>query len=279
MWCPDVYEGAPTPVTAFLVGRAQGGRLRAPGPLLRRRAAGRRSAARAAPWPLLLRAHRRGDDDARQPGGARRRPTSSACSPTRRSPTPATCCSALVAGGRDGVRAILLYLVTYLFMNLGAFVVVIAVTDAGLGDELADYRGLGRRAPWAAATMAIFLLLAHRPAAAGRLLRQVLPVLRAVGARRHASWSTLAVVGVLNSARVALLLRARLQGDVLRGAAATERRCTLRVHRGLHSGARRWRCSCAGRRTAGRRSLPPWQPLARRLRRRLAAANGRFRAP
>ena len=36
MWCPDVYEGAPTPVTAFLVGRPQGGRLRPAPPLLAR---------------------------------------------------------------------------------------------------------------------------------------------------------------------------------------------------------------------------------------------------
>ena len=27
-WAPDTYEGAPTPVTAFLVGRVEGGRLR-----------------------------------------------------------------------------------------------------------------------------------------------------------------------------------------------------------------------------------------------------------
>src|SRR5207245_1021403 len=57
----------------------------------------------------------------------------------------------------DGNRAILLYLVTYLFMNIGAFVVIIGLSEAGVGEELLDYRGLGKRAPFAALTMAVFL--------------------------------------------------------------------------------------------------------------------------
>jgi NADH-quinone oxidoreductase subunit N len=106
---------------------------------------------------------------------------------------------ALVAGGHDGARAILLYLVAYLFMNLGAFVVVIAVAERGVGDELAGWRGLGRRAPWAAATMAVFLFsLTGVPPFAGFFAKFY--VFYALLARGGSLMVTLAVLGILNSA-------------------------------------------------------------------------------
>jgi len=107
--------------------------------------------------------------------------------------------SALVAGGHDGARAILLYLVTYLFMSLGAFAVVVALAERGVGDELADWRGLGRRAPWAAAAMAIFLFsLTGLPPFAGFFGKFY--VFYALVARGGSFMVTLAVVGILNSA-------------------------------------------------------------------------------
>src|SRR5439155_18473077 len=56
-----------------------------------------------------------------------------------------------------GLKATLFYLVIYLFMNLGAFLVVLAIETSLGAEEMSDYRGLAYRSPWLAVTMAIFL--------------------------------------------------------------------------------------------------------------------------
>jgi len=56
-----------------------------------------------------------------------------------------------------GLKAILFYLVVYLFMNLGAFYVVVLVSNRTNGEDISDFAGLGSRAPFAAVTLAIFL--------------------------------------------------------------------------------------------------------------------------
>jgi len=62
----------------------------------------------------------------------------------------------------------LFYLLTYLFANLGAFAIVIAVSHAIGSEEIDDYSGLGRRSPFLAFSMLIFLLsLAGVPPLAG----------------------------------------------------------------------------------------------------------------
>jgi len=74
----------------------------------------------------------------------------------------------LAAGTKMGSDAILFYLLTYLFANLGAFAIVIAVSQVIGSDEIEDYSGLGRRSPFLAFAMLIFLLsLAGVPPLAG----------------------------------------------------------------------------------------------------------------
>lgn len=74
----------------------------------------------------------------------------------------------LAAGTKMGSDAILFYLLAYLFANLGAFAIVIAVSQAIGSDEIDDYSGLGRRSPFLAFAMLIFLLsLAGVPPLAG----------------------------------------------------------------------------------------------------------------
>ena len=59
----------------------------------------------------------------------------------------------------QGVRAALVYLMTYAFTNLGAFGVVIAMErNDGTGLELADYNGLAKQRPGLALVMAYFML-------------------------------------------------------------------------------------------------------------------------
>lgn len=74
-----------------------------------------------------------------------------------------------VAGRTPGaIAAVAYYLAAYLFMNLGAFAVVGQLERAVGTDEVAAVRGLGRRAPWPAAVLALCLLsLAGIPPLAG----------------------------------------------------------------------------------------------------------------
>jgi NADH-quinone oxidoreductase subunit N len=74
----------------------------------------------------------------------------------------------LAAGTKMGNDAIMFYLLAYLFANLGAFAVIIAVGQAIGSEEIDDYSGLGRRSPFLAFSMLIFLLsLAGVPPLAG----------------------------------------------------------------------------------------------------------------
>jgi NADH-quinone oxidoreductase subunit N len=59
---------------------------------------------------------------------------------------------------RDGLGAVLFYLVVYLFMNLGAFAVVAFIRNVTGSEDLADCRGLIQRAPVLVVTLAVFLL-------------------------------------------------------------------------------------------------------------------------
>lgn len=77
---------------------------------------------------------------------------------------------ALSVAGRTPAAAPALgyYLAAYLFMNLGVFAVVAQVERALGTDALAAFRGLGRRAPWPAAALALCLFsLAGIPPLAG----------------------------------------------------------------------------------------------------------------
>jgi len=74
-------------------------------------------------------------------------------------------------GFNDGFKGILIYLLVYTFMNLGAFAVITSLRQRNvIGDELDDMAGLYQRSPVEAVLMLLFLLsLAGIPPAAGFL--------------------------------------------------------------------------------------------------------------
>jgi NADH-quinone oxidoreductase subunit N len=76
---------------------------------------------------------------------------------------------AFAAGSRDGIGAVLFYLLAYSAMNLGAFAIVTALGRKGEHRvSLEDYRGLARHRPGLAALLSVFLLsLAGIPGTAG----------------------------------------------------------------------------------------------------------------
>ncbi len=77
----------------------------------------------------------------------------------------------LVAGNDTGIKGIAVYMLVYTFMNLGAFLVVVALRRKNIiGEDLDDIAGLMHKSPGYAVLMLIFLLsLAGIPPTAGFL--------------------------------------------------------------------------------------------------------------
>jgi NADH-quinone oxidoreductase subunit N len=64
----------------------------------------------------------------------------------------------LATGTLQGFQAVTFYALGYAFSNIGAFTAVAVLRDAGVGDELDHYAGLGRRQPVVALLFTLFLL-------------------------------------------------------------------------------------------------------------------------
>jgi NADH-quinone oxidoreductase subunit N len=75
----------------------------------------------------------------------------------------------VIAGGQNGLAAVLYYLFVYMFMNFGAFAVLTLLSGRdGDCDRFEDLQGLGRRNPVLAVAMTIFMLsLAGFPPSVG----------------------------------------------------------------------------------------------------------------
>lgn len=95
----------------------------------------------------------------------------------------------------EGVTAIFVYFVVYLFMNLGAFYVVMLIANKTGSEDIEDYKGLGSRAPLVSVALAIFLVsLTGLPPTAGFIGKLYL-----FAALINSGWIWLAVVGAMNS--------------------------------------------------------------------------------
>jgi NADH-quinone oxidoreductase subunit N len=164
MWTPDAYEGAPTPITAFM---AVGVKLAAFGGFLRIFMAnfGPLSTDWASVlWVLAAITMTAGNVIALVQTSMKRMLAYSAIAHA------GYVIVGMAAGSGHGAgAAILYYLLTYAFTNLGAFAVVIAVEHAGEQySQIRDYRGLAQEHPALAAALALCLLsLAGVPPLAG----------------------------------------------------------------------------------------------------------------
>ena len=95
-----------------------------------------------------------------------------------------------------GLKAILVYLFVYLFMNLGAFLVVTIVFNSERTFQVQDYNGMFRRSPFLAIAMSIFMLsLIGIPPFSGFLGK-----LYIFGAVNDQGLFWFAVIGALNAA-------------------------------------------------------------------------------
>lgn len=190
MWVPDVYEGSPTPVTAYM---AVGTKAIVFAALLRLLATA--FPAIQHDWANILAVLAAitvivANVAAVVQTNLKRLLGYSAISHA------GYVLMAVVAGGALGNNAVLFYLLAYTVMNFGAFGVLVAV---GEGREeklsLADYAGLARRNPWLAASMALFMLsLGGAPFTAGFLAK-----LYVFSAAVQGGYLWLAIVGVVTS--------------------------------------------------------------------------------
>jgi NADH-quinone oxidoreductase subunit N len=191
MWAPDVYEGAPTPVTAFL---SVGSKAASFAMLLRLFVEALPSM--TSDWQLLFEVlsvvtMTVGNLAALTQTNLKRLLAYSSIAHA------GYLLMGVVAGTARGYAAMMIYLLIYAFMQLGAFAVIIMLRRRDVvGDELKDLSGLHFRHPLAAFAMLLFMLsLGGIPPTAGFMGKFWL-----FGAAIEAGYVTLAVIGVLNSA-------------------------------------------------------------------------------
>jgi NADH-quinone oxidoreductase subunit N len=191
MWAPDVYEGAPTPITAFL---SVGSKAAAFAMLLRIFLEGLPSM--NADWRLLFEVlsivtMTAGNVAALTQTNLKRMLAYSSIAHA------GYILIGVVAGTARGISATLIYLFIYLFMQLGAFAVIAVMRRRDVaGEELKDFSGLSYRHPMAAFAMLLFMLsLGGIPPTAGFFGKFWL-----FGAAIESGYVWLAVIGVLNSA-------------------------------------------------------------------------------
>ncbi|MBC8101553.1 MAG: NADH-quinone oxidoreductase subunit N [Cytophagales bacterium] len=178
-YAPDVYEGAPTPVTAFMSAAAKVGAfaalIRVFGILLPADNASIAQAAvpfHAVLWGLAAATIVVGNVLAIRQTNIKRMLAYSSIAHAGYILV-GVLASSVPGASQNAKDAVIYYLFTYTFMNLGAFAMVIWLgRDGGEYTSIADYAGLAKQQPLAAAAMAVFMLsLAGIPPAAGFLAK------------------------------------------------------------------------------------------------------------
>ncbi|TMC82959.1 MAG: NADH-quinone oxidoreductase subunit N [Chloroflexi bacterium] len=163
MWTPDVYQGAPIPVTAFM---SVGTKAAAFAMIVRVFSAGLPHL--APEWQTLLAFVAAtsmvvGNLMAIVQTSLKRLLAYSGVAQA------GYILIGVIAGGPNGLAAVLYYLFVYMFMNFGAFAVITLLAGPeGDRDRFADLEGLGRRSPVLAVAMSVFMLsLAGFPPSVG----------------------------------------------------------------------------------------------------------------
>lgn len=190
LWAPDAYEGAPTPVTGYLMVVAETAGFAA---LLRLVSTGMGPLSEQ--WGLWLAALALltmtvGNVTALWQRNIKRMLAYSSVAQV------GYILAGVAVATTGGVGSTLFYLVSYLFTTLGAFAVVVALAARGQGEQIADFAGLGRRRPWLAGLLTLFMAsYVGIPATAGFMGK-----LGLIGAAVHGHMAWLAVGIAVNSA-------------------------------------------------------------------------------
>lgn len=188
MWIPDVYQGAPTPITTFI---ASASKLAAFGMAYRLLAGGMADVAHQ--WQLMLAvlavlSLAIGNLVAIVQTNLKRMLAYSTISHM------GYLMLGLAAAGPEGYSAAMFYAISYALMSTASFGVILALARAGFEcEEIDDLRGLNQRSPWLAFLMLLVMVsLAGVPPMFGFFAK-----LLVLQAAIHAGMMWLAIVGAV----------------------------------------------------------------------------------
>ncbi|MCL5960951.1 MAG: NADH-quinone oxidoreductase subunit N [Chloroflexi bacterium] len=190
MWAPDVYEGAPTPITAFLAVASK-----AAGFAVVMRVFAVAFGPAQDVWPPLFAGLAAitmtlGNVVAVRQDNIKRMLAYSSIAHA------GYLAMGLASATANASSGILVYLAAYAVTNMGAFAAIIAFSNHLGSDEIKDYAGLFRRAPLVSIGLSLCLLsLAGIPPMAGFISKVYLFL-----AAYQAGWLWLVVLGLFNSA-------------------------------------------------------------------------------
>ncbi len=197
MWAPDAYEGAPTPVTAFLSTGSKAASFALYARIFMEGLGGMR-----VEWAPLLGVVAAitiavGNWAAVTQTNSKRLLAYSSIS------NAGYLLLGIIAANEYGYTGLAIYLLVYTLMNVGAFGVIISLHRRGVaGEQLDDLRGLGQKEPGLAIMMAIFMLsLGGIPGTGGFIGKYFLfGGLLQRGAAEHKNWYYwLAVWAIINT--------------------------------------------------------------------------------
>lgn len=189
-WVPDVYEGAPTSVTAFMSIGPKAAAFAAFMRIFLTAFGSSHYEWQKAIWVLAVLTMTVGNVVAISQTNIKRMLAYSSIAHA------GYLLVALVAASNMGVSGTLFYLLAYVFMNVGAFAIVIVLSQKGdVGMNINDYAGLGFKHPMLAIAMTLFMLsMAGVPPMAGFVGKFYI-----FSAAIKSGYVGLAIIGVINS--------------------------------------------------------------------------------
>jgi NADH-quinone oxidoreductase subunit N len=191
MWAPDVYEGAPTSITAFMSVGPKAAGFAVFGRVFLTAFANLQVDWAVIVIPIVILTMAAGNILAISQTNIKRMLAYSSIAHA------GYALIGIVVGGPNGIASMMNYLFIYAFMNIGAFAVVIMLRTEGFkGEAISDYEGLAKSHPLAAGLMLIFMFsLTGIPPTAGFVGKFYLFM-----AAVNAGYTWLAIVAVIFSA-------------------------------------------------------------------------------
>ena len=152
MWAPDVYEGAPTSITAFMSVGPKAAGFAVLGRVFMTAFASVHIEWAAVLIPIAILTMAVGNIVALSQTNIKRMLAYSSIAHA------GYALLGIIAGAPDGMASVLNYLLIYAFMNMGAFAVIIMLRSEGFkGDNISDFEGLAKTHPMASALMLVFM--------------------------------------------------------------------------------------------------------------------------
>lgn len=152
MWAPDVYEGAPTPVTAFMSVGPKAAGFAVMGKVFLIAFASAKVSWTQVLIPIAILTMATGNILALAQTNIKRMLAYSSIAHA------GYALLGIISGGPDGMASVMNYLFIYAFMNIGAFTIVVLLRSEGcLCESITDFQGLSKTHPVYAALMLIFM--------------------------------------------------------------------------------------------------------------------------